>query len=88
MKTGDVVFHRPSEEEWVVGWADHKSGYMAPCGYPTCRARIDDCDVIRESSEQECWDLALQFSRSGRSDANYALAFLPPRKSNEERDSE
>lgn len=72
MRTGDIVLHLPSNEEWVVAWADHKSGYMAPCGWPTCQALISDCTIIREATDAEYKGLIDQLSNSGRSDAHKA----------------
>lgn len=72
MRTGDIVFHRPSEEEWVVAWADHQTGYMAPCGWPTCQARIADCSITRKATDEESDKLTAILSKSGRSDGNKA----------------
>ena len=76
MRTADIVHHKPSGEDWVVAWADHESGYMAPCGWPTCQARISDCDITRSATDAECRDLAAELSRSGRTDACMALTIL------------
>lgn len=76
IRTGDHVFHRPSEETWVVAWADHATGYMAPCGWPTCEARISDCELRKRASDDECARLADDLTRSGRSDAHKAIALL------------
>ena len=72
MRTADIVHHIPSGEEWVVAWADHRSGYMAPCGWPTCQARIADCTVIRAASDEEAKGLIEAMSKSGRTDAHRA----------------
>ena len=76
MRTADIVLHKPSGEEWVVAWADHESGYMAPCGWPTCQALIQDCDLISTATDTECMDLAERLAKSGRTDAHRALALL------------
>lgn len=72
MRTGDHVFHEPTLENWVVGWADPETGYMAPCGWPTCQARISDCTVLFSATDEECAKLVDEFSKSGRSDAHKA----------------
>lgn len=89
MRTGDHVFHRPSGETWVVAWADHATGYMAPCGWPTCQAAIADCEIVRRSTDAECNTLVEQLAKSGRSDAHKAAtlrALTPGSKDKEGRD--
>lgn len=72
MRTGDHVYHKPSGETWVVAWADHSSGYMSPCGWPTCQAQISDCAVTRIATDEECQEIIDRLSESGRSDAQKA----------------
>ncbi len=48
--TGDVVFHKPSKETWVVARAD--LDYIYPCGWPSSRADIKDCE-FREKAKPE-----------------------------------
>lgn len=74
MRTADHVLHRPSGETWVVGWADHESGRMAPCGWPTCEALISDCEIVKVATDDESAKLVAEFSASGRSDAHRAKA--------------
>lgn len=73
MRTGDTVFHSPSGETWTVAWADHETGYMAPCGWPTCEARIADCEVTRAASDDEHRDLVARVNASGRTDSHRAV---------------
>ena len=70
MRSGDHVHHRPSGETWVVAWADHESGYMAPCGWPTCEALISDCELVKVASDDECAEIIDRVQRSGRTDAH------------------
>ena len=74
IRTGDTVFHAPSEETWIVAWADYESGYMAPCGWPTCQAPIADCRLLKSASDEEAAVLIDQLSKSGRTDAHKAAA--------------
>jgi hypothetical protein len=74
IRTGDAVHHIPSDEHWIVAWADHANGYMAPCGWPTCEAHISDCVLERAATDQECTDLIARLSASGRTDAHRARA--------------
>lgn len=69
IRTGDIVFHAPTGEEWVVAWADHQTGYMAPCGWPECEARIEDCELRRAASDESCLKLVGELAKSGRRDA-------------------
>jgi len=75
MRTGDHVFHRPSGETWVVAWADPENGNMAPCGWPTCQARIEDCDVVKIATEAEHAEMVERVASSGRTDAQNARRF-------------
>ena len=43
MKAGDVVYHRPTKETWVLGAVEEDRVY--PLGWPECVARIGDCDL-------------------------------------------
>lgn len=72
MRTGDHVLHRPSQETWVVAWADYETGYMAPCGWPTCQARIDDCDIVKDATDEESAQIVAALAISGRTDAHKA----------------
>lgn len=74
MRTGDVVLHNPSGEEWLVAWADPQSGYMAPCGWPTCEAKIADCTIVEMADDDASDKLVDELSRSGRTDAHRATA--------------
>jgi len=74
MRAGDHVHHKPSGEDWLVAWADHTTGYMSPCGWPTCQALISDCVITHEASDGESHEITEQLRKSGRSDANKASA--------------
>lgn len=52
IRATDVVFHRPTGEEWVVCGVNEANGTLIPCGYPfPTMADISDCE-LRESSGQ------------------------------------
>jgi hypothetical protein len=72
MRTADIVYHEPSGEKWVVAWADPETGYMAPCGWPTCQARIEDCRIIETATDEKSAELVKKLSTSGRADAGKA----------------
>lgn len=51
MRCGDHVFHRPTREHWLVAYVD--GDYLAWCGWPEGEARVADCDLIKECSDEE-----------------------------------
>lgn len=44
MKTGDIVLHKPTGEQWLV--AGVENGYVMWCGWPEGRAPMSDCELI------------------------------------------
>lgn len=50
---GDVVRHGPSNEEWVVAYADHERGDLAWCGWPEGIAKLSDCTLVRKATPKE-----------------------------------
>jgi len=53
LRTGDVVRHVPSGEDWEVLYADYESGYMSWIGWPPGRARIADCELVRKCTDEQ-----------------------------------
>lgn len=51
MRAGDVVFHRPSGETWVLAYAD--GAYVSACGWPESEARASDCDLVEAATDEE-----------------------------------
>ena len=49
MRAGDVVFHRPSGEEWLVAVVDGNDVY--PCGELTV-GKIWDCETLETADNQ------------------------------------
>ncbi len=50
--TGDTVFHRPSQEEWIVCYANYETGKICPAGWPETIADIADCDLLEKASSE------------------------------------
>jgi len=50
-RCGDHVFHRPTEETWVVAWCEGDD--LAWCGWPNGMARTSDCELVHRASEAE-----------------------------------
>jgi len=51
IRCGDIVFHRPTRERWLVAWAHGHE--LAPAGWPGCIARVKDCQVVRHCTDEE-----------------------------------
>jgi len=49
--TGDAVFHRPTGETWLVAFVEGTR--LSWCGWPLGYADIDDCELVRKTSEAE-----------------------------------
>ena len=43
IERGDIVFHRPTGETWLVLKAD--ATHVEPGGWPPCRALVSDCEM-------------------------------------------
>lgn len=50
-RCGDTIKHIPSNENWVVAWADGNT--VAPFGWPSSRANLIDCKLARQCSDRE-----------------------------------
>lgn len=48
IKAGDTAHHRPTGEDWVIlrAGTDSDGDFVEPAGWPSCRARMSDCDLI------------------------------------------
>lgn len=70
IRTGDHVYHKPSEEEWVVAFADYETGSLAPLGWPDCEAKIADCELLKAVDDDGYmnWlaDLSVSSDRRGK----------------------
>jgi len=51
VKTGDTVKHKPTGETWTVAFVE--GAELSWCGWPFGYARIADCDLISECSDEE-----------------------------------
>jgi hypothetical protein len=66
MRTGDVVFYKPSQETWTVAWADHR--YVLPCGWPEEYVKREDCELVKECSDEEHWKFVRELARPNSDD--------------------
>lgn len=53
LRTGDVVHHKPSGEDWVLAYADYGTGKLSPCGWPECEGEIRDCTLVNAATDEE-----------------------------------
>lgn len=71
LRCGDIVFHSPTGEQWTVAYADYEIGYMAAAGWPSERAMISDCMLVKRATdaqhreEVEAWRNCKGDSRAG-----------------------
>lgn len=72
--TGDVVKHSPTGEEWIVAFVDDP--YLAWCGWPSGRALISDCTLVRKATPAERIALLRQLAQSWHTGADRARAAL------------
>lgn len=68
--TGDVVFHRPTGEEWLVGRVDRDSLYWL--GWPPGRAQVKDCLLVDKATREGREKLLMEIACSHHSLAQYA----------------
>ena len=61
-RCGDHVHHAPSDETWVVAWADAE--HLAWAGWPDGIARTADCAIIKRATDAEHRAAVEQWSRS------------------------
>ncbi|MFI0399622.1 MAG: hypothetical protein ACH34X_11100 [Thiolinea sp.] len=60
--TGDTVFHKPSQETWLVVYADYKTGKLSWCGWPQGgEADISDCTLIKKATSEEMQQMITLF---------------------------
>lgn len=52
IKAGDVVYHRPTGEEWLAV-TDEERGTFFAGGWPETLAYASDCDIITVATEEE-----------------------------------
>lgn len=51
IRTGDIVLHKPSGEEWLVAFC--KDGEVCPCGWPLGYAKASDCEIVKKATDDE-----------------------------------
>lgn len=76
IEIADAVHHGPSGEDWIVGRVD--DSYVYPCGWPCCRAVLEDCTLIKKAGEAERASLIENLRRLPSSDPRHIPAAPEP----------
>lgn len=63
--TGDVVYHKPTGEEWVVAYV--RDDRLAWLGWPSGTAHLSDCTLIEKVSAEVRLRTLRDMERSGDS---------------------
>ena len=69
--TGDTVLHEPSQEIWVIAYADYKTDKLSWLGWPQDgEANISDCKLIEKATPEKrdrlFYDITEQLSGNSR----------------------
>lgn len=67
--TGDVVFHRPTGEEWLVAVVEGERLYW--CGWPPGYASLADCELRKKAEPGEALALLKHLSEMQPDDGGY-----------------
>ena len=76
-RAGDHVHHRPTDETWVVAYVE--GDRLGWCGWPEGEAKLSDCELVKECSDEEHVDLLEKLANAGGSRASHAQAELKRR---------
>jgi len=76
-RCGDHVLHLPSDETWVVAYADPVIDRLAWAGWPNGIARLSDCEITKQCSDEEHREAVDGWRNSGSDDGRKSkvLAF-------------
>lgn len=61
MRTGDIVFHRPTGETWTVACV--RDDRLSWCGWPEGTADLVECDLLQECSDDDHWRLVEEIAQ-------------------------
>jgi hypothetical protein len=53
VRTGDHVLHAPTGETWVVAGVWPEDDRMSWCGWPEGYAKMSDCWVVKQATDEE-----------------------------------
>jgi len=64
--TGDVVFHEPTGETWLVALVQDE--HLSWCGWPEGQARLSDCVLKKKATPEERRELLERMAAGTGSD--------------------
>lgn len=82
-RAGDGVYHRPSEETWVLA-ADQDGDEVVCAGWPESFAKASDCELKRAATDEERLKMLTQVAEGcagqsrGRLARHQLAAEVPP----------
>lgn len=53
IRAGDHVRHEPTDEDWIVAYADEENDRLAWCGWPDGTAKLSDCKLLNQCDDDE-----------------------------------
>jgi hypothetical protein len=65
-RAGDVVFHLPSGEKWLLAYGDSDS--VSACGWPESIAKAADCRLIVAASDADHREMLERWAAKGTGD--------------------
>lgn len=63
IETGDMVFHRPTRELWIV--ANCKGSELMWCGWPEGYAQTSDCLLVNKATQTQKKQILLDLAGAG-----------------------
>jgi hypothetical protein len=66
LRSGDTVRHYPTNEVWLLAWAD--ANRVSPCGWPETIALVKDCVLVEACSDIESAEMIKQWAEKEGSD--------------------
>lgn len=72
-RAGDVVFHGPSKEQWVLA-CDEDDGSVYPAGWPQSRVPAADCELVEAADDDARIAMLRQVAECGEVSSRGATA--------------
>jgi hypothetical protein len=72
--TGDVVFHAPSGETWLVAFVE--GDRLIACGWPETVAQLEHCTLKRKATPEQRLKLLIEMQHAGGIRGAYAVQRL------------
>ncbi len=69
-RCGDTVRHLPSGETWEVAYADAENNDLSWFGWPAGRAKLSECTLVAQCTDEEHARAVAQWLDSWRADSS------------------